>query len=360
MKPKGNTFLRRLRLVQILHSYKSVKAGHIYNLLRSEGLLEGGGSNARRVLNYDLSLLQELGIIELEGKGNAARWRLKREIFPQSVALLPHQKGILLLLLLLAEEAFLKNLGGEITNILSRLGLSAESIKALERDTNFKYLYAVDAASLLPLLGRIVQALENKSPVQILLKGKGESFLKLRPLGVGVRDGRIYLVALEGNKKRCIPLDRIENISLLTWEEVDGKGESISSGDYTLGRGEKPFILGLKTEGGSWTRWGSISFHPFVFHSTSDDTGKRILYLVGFDSDYFASRFLPHLGEPLAPSEGMLKIARQKGSGNLCCPMPLEALSYHRSLYSDFLKRLRRQLSKRIKAVENALNSFTP
>ena len=348
------------RILEILHSYKSAKAGNIQRILDGEGLLPSKNRHsARRLLNYYLKELEELGFVEREGGGRNTSWLLKRPFIPNKCRLLPHQKGLVLLLLLLGEELFLKTLGGELESIAARLGLNPEMLPTLRRDITFKYLYGVDIEPHLTVLGRIVEAIECNCYVQVLLAGKRERFLKLLPLGIGLRNGRVYLFALRGERRIYIPLDRIKNISLLTWEKVEGKGAEVPPGRYLLCPKEKPFIFGVKPKGSGWGRDRDLSFHPLVFHSETDPKGNRLLYLVGFTGDYFASRFLPHLGEPLSPDRRMLAIARKKGVKDLFPPMPLGDLSYHRNLYGDFLKRVREQLADRLDGVSRALKSLS-
>ena len=353
------------RILELLHHYENLQAGQILQKLVDDGLLSTAekGNSVRRLLNYYLKELEYLGFIEKRGRGRNTTWKIKRRFIYDNCALLPHQKGLLLLLILIGEETLLKGLNGEVINLVKRLGLDPQLLYALKRDICFKYIKAMDTTSILHLLGKIAEALQEGCYIQVFLKGEDELPFKLKPLGLGIRGGKLYLVAEEvspyqGNGTKFLPLDRIQNISLLRWEKFT-KQRGAADSLYMLGNGEKPFIFGLQPDDTAGETVGESSFHPFIFHVENKESGKPVFYLIGFNSNYFATCFLPHLGEPVAPHWEMLKIARQKGISKLFPKIPLEDLTYHRKLYIDFLKLLRQQLTMRLNSVKKAWETIS-
>ena len=359
-KRKGKAESRKwaalFRILEILHAYDNLNAGRIFEILSNEGYLPSNGAtpSARRSLNNYLKELEELGFIEKRGKGRNVRWHIKRRFIRDGCFLLPQQKAVLILLLLTAEEVLLRNLGEDLRLILSRLCGNGSIFPHLSRDTNFKYLYAVDFKNLLSILGRIIEAIEERRYVSILFKGE-KVYRKLLPTGLGIRNGKIYFIALlESGEERTFGVENIATIS--PRNETYAGDHYPRPGGYLL-YGEKPFVFGIYAGKDVRIPKGVINFHPLVFHHTFSPSGEVVdkLYLVGFDSQYFAKHFIPYLYDPIPPNEEMLSIARKRELDKLYPGLNLDDIAYHRRAFRSFLKKARNELVARLKRVKGIL-----
>ena len=355
-KAENKKWAALFRILEILHAYNNLNAGRIFEILSNEGYLPSNGASpsARRSLNNYLKELEEFGFIEKRGRGRNVRWHIKRSFIRDGCFLLPQQKAVLILLLLTAEEVLLRNLEEDLKLILSRFWGNGEVFSHLSRDINSKYLYAVNFKNLLPVLGKIIEAIEGRRYVSILFKEE-KVYRKLLPTGLGIRNGKIYFIALlENGEERTFALENIASLSVRG--ETYGGDHYPRPNNYLL-YGEKPFVFGIYVGKDLRISKGVINFHPFVFHRTFSPSGETVekIYLVGFDSQYFAKNFLPYLYDPIPPNEEMLLIARRKGIDKAYPGLKLDDINHHQKTFRNFLKKARNELASRLKRVKGIL-----
>jgi hypothetical protein len=179
-------------------------------------------------------------------------------------------------------------------------------------------------------------------------------YTKILPIGFAVRNGRLYLVALEERgEKRYFSLERISNLSLLN-KTYPGR-KYPPAGRFAL-FGDKPFVFGMRIKAKLYLSEEFLKFHPLVFHHEGTE-GDYTLYMVGFDSDYFASRFAVFVFNEFIPPDGeMLRLADARGLKLLFPDLELDGAVQSRR-YRSFLERLRSALEKRLRRVERALGN---
>ncbi len=345
------------RILELLLAHDGLNAGRLMQKLIEEGYFNHGADEKtiRRLLNYYLKQLEDWGFIERRGRGRTLKWYLKNGTFRQSCYLTSEQKAILTTLLLSADE-FTRNLfDGELREILKKLSFEEHTADAMLSDVNFRYLYGTDFKKLLPLMKKIFEALEGKRFISLLYMGE-RVYAKLLPLGFAIRNGRLYMVALEEKgEKRYFSLERISNLSLLD-RTYPGK-KFPSAGKFAL-FGDKPFVFGMRIDAKLYISPDFLKFHPLVFFNEGDDQKGYTLYMVGFDSDYFATRFMVFVFNEFYPPNGdMLKLAKEKELELLFPELEPDNGELQKERYHSFLRRLRLALRTRLRRVERALGA---
>jgi predicted DNA-binding transcriptional regulator YafY len=189
-------FLVLLRILEIFQSYKTLKIGKLISILKDDGLLNGSEQSIRRVINYYLQELQEFGYIEKRGKGRGTHWILKKSTWDRQCFLLPHQKALIILLLLTTEDIFIELLKDDIENLLIRCDFKKAFLDYIAKDIHIKYFYGIHPEHVLSILSKIVLAIENENYINLTYK-KTKNFERVLPIGLGMRRGKIYLIAYE-------------------------------------------------------------------------------------------------------------------------------------------------------------------
>ena len=345
------------RILELLLAYGNLKAGQLMDKLVDEGYFyaDADRKTVRRLLNYYLKQLEDWDFIERSGKGRSLRWKLKRSFVRDNCFLTAEQKAILTTIILSADEFAKSAFEGELREILKRLSFEEHTIDALSSDINLRYLYGVDFKKVLPLMKKLFEALERKRFVSLLYRGD-RVYAKLLPIGFAVRNGKLYMVALEEKgEKRYFSLERISNLSLL---QRGYPGNSFPKPSKFAMFGEKPFVFGMRIDANLYVPDEFLKFHPLVFFHRGEEGKGYEIYMVGFDSDYFAARFMVFVFNSfIAPNGEILKLAKLKQLKMDFPELDLEDLETQTARYNSFLNRLRKSLSLRLKRVERALEN---
>jgi len=342
------------RILELLLAHGELRAGQLLSILKSENFFnpEADDKTVRRLLNYYLSQLEGWGFIKRVNQGRALRWRLAKKIFHDNCYLSPLQKALLAIVLLLAEEVALEPLKGEIENLLRRLSFEESITDHLSRDSAFRYFYGLDFSKLLPTVARILEAIERRRFISLLFKGE-KVYRKLLPIGLAIRNGKLYMVALEEQgEKRFFSIDRISTVTLL-----DGgyAGKNFPRPPAYVTFKEKPFIFSMEIRKNLYMPAELMLFHPLVFHSEEEE-GVRRVYVVGFAGEYFASRFCTFVFDRLLPPDARaIELARSKNLKLRFPDLALEDLETLKGLYGEFLKALEKVLELRLSRVREAL-----
>jgi hypothetical protein len=346
-----------LRILDIFHAYGEINAGRILKILDAEGFFSADKKedSKRRLLNYYLSELEALGYIGLKGEGRGARWYLKKNIFKDGCFLLDEQKALFVLSILNSEDLFFNSTFEELANLMSKLSLSPKLLGHLSLDPHVRYFWGVNVQKILPIVSKIILALEGQRYISALFKGE-KVYHSLLPISLGMRRGRVYLVAIEGKtgKRKVLPLEKIDQISLKD-NRYKGKHFPSASPFLTLPN-EEVFIFGMELNKKIPYNTDLLSFSRLIFHYEIEGDILRKIYMVGFTGEYFASRFVLFLNRNLIPpSVEIIRIAKKKKVDKLF-PGLSSSVEVNRERFDKFLERMHRFIEEKSAILQNYLN----
>ncbi len=300
------------RILEIFQAYKEINAGRILEILTSEGYFseEKKETAKRRLLNYYLTELENLGYIELKGRGRAARWVLKKNLIKDDCFLIEDQKALMMLGILLSEDLFIRSTANDWKKLMVKFEVEPELLDRLSLDIAVKNLWGLNFGKYLPTVSKIIEAIRQKKYITVLFKNEA-TYRKLLPLGLGARKGYLYLVAVEetGNR-RYIP---VENITYISLKDQHYKGKKFPYlYPYLCFPGEKAFVFGMEV-GERVENPKNLAFSNLVFYHEMEGNLLKKVYMVGFTGDYFAGRFIPLASyRLLPPNEEILRVAVKK------------------------------------------------
>jgi len=347
-------FLILLRILDVIETHQGINAGKILQILTDEGFLNSNVEvkTNRRLVNYYLKELEDWGFIQRKGNGRAIKWFPKKRLFNHRCYLNDELKTVLMLLLLGADELVKVTLSGELQGLLQNLSFEKHTVEILTSDISIRYLYGVNLSKLLPSTVKIFRAIQAKKYISLLYKGE-KIYRKLLPIGFGLRNGKIYMIALnEAGEKRSFALENISNLSIL---ERTYPGKHFPKPGRFLLFGDKPFVFGLQLGNEFLTDPQFLSFHPLIFFQDGNERNGFTVYMVGFDSGYFASRVAVFRFERLLmPTDDIMQIAKEKKLQLLFPNFDLNNRNIHNERYRSFLKKLKQHLENRLKIVADS------
>jgi len=344
-----------LRILEIFDAYQEISAGRILEILTAEGYFptEKKVSAKRRLLNYYLSELEQLGYIELKGRGRAARWVLKKSFIKDECFLIENQKTLMLLGLLFSDEPFLNSTLPDWKRLMAKLEIGPTLLSHISLDIGIKNLWGLNFGRCLPIISKVVEAIRERSYISVLFKDE-KKYQNFLPVGLGARQGFLYIIALEETgTRRFIP---IQNISYITLKKKQYKGKKFPYlQPYLCFPNEQPFIFGLELQV-PVEQPKNISFTKLIFHTHYENGILKRVYMVGFTGDYFANRFLPFLSYRLIPpNEEMLYIALRKEIDKKISNIST-ALEENKKRFKEFLLTLNRLIDYKKGIINTALN----
>jgi hypothetical protein len=290
-------------------------------------------------------------VYKRQSKGRRTHWILKKSPWDRQCFLLPHQKALIILLLLTTEDIFIELLKDDIENILIRCDFKKAFLDYIAKDIHIKYFYGIHPEHVLSILSKIVLAIENENYINLTYK-KTKNFERVLPIGLGMRRGKIYLIAYEEQgEKRTIALENITSITILN---LKYSGSKFPKPEKFLTFVEKPFVFGLILNKDTNLDSNILTFHPLIFKAEVENNIIREIYLVGFDGDYFAKRFLNFPFENFIPPDAKLLIlAKKKRLDKQFPQLVLDDLNENLKRFENFVENLREVLKEKYQNVEN-------
>ena len=344
-----------LRILEIFKHYQKVKIGRILEILTSEGLISLN-SNSRRLINYYLSELEDIGLIKRNGKGRGTFWEVNNTILLKNQCNLDYyQKAFLVLTFLFSEAIVFEFLRDDLKELLNFLGFKKNLLSFLAYDVQIKYLYLNRFNKYIQNLATVIKAIEEEKYLSLLFN-KEIVFKRVLPTGIGIRNGKLYLIGFEEKGQyRTYSFEKISQITIRN-EKYLGKRYPLPGNFLTFS--EKSFVFGLKIEKPLEVWYGEYIFHPLAFKYLREDNSITV-YMVGFTSRYFASRFMIHTSNTLIPpNEEMLNSARKQKLDLKYPDLPLKDLNENLKRFGEFLDYLESEMEDRLKRVKEIKNRF--